>query len=92
MFVRPYRNVYRVDEENEMSPATVASTRALGITTLRALCETQGCWHDTVIPLDGWAGDQVIASIAQELHCLKCAGRKVKTMVNMSELYPNPGR
>jgi hypothetical protein len=75
-------------KEEKFPPATVASTRTLGITTVRVLCEAKGCWHDAVIPLDAWPSDTAISDIALELHCVRCGGQNIRTMVNMSELYP----
>jgi hypothetical protein len=76
------------EEESKIPPATVASTHTLGITTVRVLCEAKGCWHDAVIPLDAWPSDTATSDIALELHCVKCGGRNIQTMGNMSELYP----
>jgi hypothetical protein len=55
--------------------------------TVSAFCEAQGCFHDAVIPLDGWPDDMAIPDMALKLRCSKCGSRKIKMMINVTELY-----
>ena len=72
---------------NEVLPATVASTRALGMTTVTEFCEAKDCWRDAVIPLEGWPEATPIPDIALRLRCSKCGSRKIPMMLNMWEMY-----
>ena len=80
------RRAYNRDG-NEVLPATVASTRALGVTTVTAFCEAKDCWRDAVIPLEGWPEATPIPDIALRLRCSKCGSRKIRMMLNMWEMY-----
>lgn len=72
---------------DEIQPATVASTRALGMTTVMAYCEAPNCYHGAVIPLDDWSGEMAIPDMALRLRCSKCGSRKIRMMLNVTELY-----
>ena len=72
---------------NEIPPATIASTRALGMTTVTALCEAQGCEHHATVALDGWPEATPIPDIALRLRCSKCGNRKIRMMLKVRELY-----
>lgn len=72
---------------NEIPPATVASTRALGMSTVRAFCEAQNCYHGAVIRLDAWAEEMAIPDMALRLRCSQCGSRKIRMMLNVAELY-----
>jgi hypothetical protein len=87
--VREPRNPRRAHDQNgnEIPPATVASTRALGMTTVTAFCEAQVCWRDAVIPLEGWAEATPIPDMALRLRCSKCGSRKIRMMLNVREMY-----
>lgn len=54
--VRVPRNPRRAYDQDgsEILPATVSSTRALGMSSVMAFCEARGCGHAAVIPLPGW--------------------------------------
>src|SRR4051812_39810791 len=87
---RPPRNPRRAYDENgnEIPPATIASTRAaLGVNTVMAFCEAQGCSHDAVVPLNGWPEETAIPDMALNLRCSKCGSRTIRMMLNVTELY-----
>jgi hypothetical protein len=55
--------------------------------TVAAFCQAQGCDHDAILSLDGWPGETPIPDTALKLHCSKCAGRQIKMMINVQDLY-----
>lgn len=55
---------------NEIPPATVASTKAQGMTTVFAFCNE--CGHDAVVPFKGWPEETPIPDMALKLRCSKC--------------------
>lgn len=75
------------DKGNEIPPATVASTRALGMTTVMAFCEAQNCYHGAVIRLDAWPEEMAIRDMALRPRCSKCGSWKIRMMLNVTELY-----
>jgi hypothetical protein len=83
------RNPLRAYDEQgkEIAPATVASTRALGLNTVAAFCEKRGCERSAVVSLNRWSGDVPIPDLALHLRCSKCGGRAIKIMLNVAELY-----
>jgi hypothetical protein len=87
--VKAPRNPRRAYDRDgkEIPPATVASTRALGMTTVTAFCEAQVCWRDAVIPLEGWAEATPIPDMALRLRCSQCGSQDIKIMLNVHELY-----
>src|SRR4051794_9835845 len=89
MAPRPPRSPRRAYDENgtEIPLATVASTRTLGMNTVMAFCEAQGCFHDAIVPLDGWPEETAIPDMALKLRCSKCGSRQIRMMLNVTELY-----
>ncbi|HET6262487.1 MAG TPA: hypothetical protein VFG99_09650 [Chloroflexia bacterium] len=87
--MRAPRNPRRAYDQdgNEDPPATVASTYALGMSSVMAFCEVQGCGHDAVIPLEGWPDATAVPDMALRLRCSKCGSRKIRMMLNVCELY-----
>ena len=87
--MRAPRNPHRAydQEGKEVQPATVASTRVLGIATVAAFCEAQGCDHHAVIPLEGWPEATPIPDMALRLWCSRCGSRKIRTMLNVHDPY-----
>jgi hypothetical protein len=83
---RKPRRVYD-HEGNEIPPATVASSRALGMNSVMAYCEAQGCFHRAIIPLEGWPEATAIPDMALRLQCSRCGSRNIKMMLNVRELY-----
>jgi hypothetical protein len=85
----PPRNPRRAYNEDgsEIPPATVASTKAQGMSTVSAFCQANGCDHDAVVLLDGWPDQTPIPDMALKLRCSKCGGRQIKMMINVEELY-----
>lgn len=87
--MRAPRNPRRAYDQdgNEIPPATVASTRVLGMSSVMTFCEAQGCWHGAVIALEGWPEATPIPDMALRLRCSKCGSRKIRMMLNVGELY-----
>jgi hypothetical protein len=87
--VSPTRNPRRTYDENgrEIPPATVASTRALGMASVTAFCEAQGCDHYAIVSLEGWPGATPIPDMALRLRCSSCGGRKIRMMLNVHDPY-----
>ncbi len=83
---RSPRRAYDQDG-NEIPPATVASTRALGMSSVVAFCEARDCDHLAIIPLEGWPEATPIPDMALRLHCSHCGSRKIRVMLNVRELY-----
>jgi hypothetical protein len=83
------RNPRRAYDEKgkEIPPATVAAVRELGMATVMAFCEAQNCYHDAVIRLDVWPEETAIPDLALQLRCSKCGSRKIRMMLNVTELY-----
>ncbi len=87
--MRAPRNPRRAYDQdgNEIPPATVASTRALGMSSVMAFCEAQACGRHAVIHLQGWPEATAIPDMALRLHCSKCGSRKIRMMLNVRALY-----
>jgi hypothetical protein len=87
--VRAPRNPRRAYDQDgtEIPPAIVASTRGLGMNSVMAFCEAQGCFHDAVVALEGWSEATAIPDMALRLRCSKCGSRNIKMMLNVRELY-----
>ncbi len=83
------RNPRRAYDENgrEIPPATVASTRAIGIATVTAFCEAQGCDHHAIVSLEGWPEATPIPDMALRLRCSSCGSRKIRMMLNVHDPY-----
>jgi hypothetical protein len=47
-----------------LSPATVASTKAHGMTSITATCHTPGCHRSADVSLDSFPDDMAIPDIA----------------------------
>jgi hypothetical protein len=86
---RSPRNPRRAYDENgkEITPVTVASSRASGLHTIAVFCEIRGCCHDAVVSLEGWPDDSPVPDMALRLRCSKCGGKSIKVMINVKELY-----
>ncbi len=70
-----------------LSPATLASTRAQGMTSITATCHTPGCHRSADVSLDGFPDDMAIPDIAPLLKCSACGGKRITVMTNMREWY-----
>ena len=86
---KPPRNPRRAYNEDgsEIPPATVASTKAQGMSTVAVFCQAHGCDHDAVVPLNGWPDQTPIPDIALKLRCSKCGSRSIKVTLNVVEMY-----
>jgi hypothetical protein len=86
---KPPRNPRRAYNEDgsEIPPATVASTKAQGMSTVSAFCQASGCDCDAVVPLDGWPEETPIPDMALKLRCSRCGSRSIKVMLNVVDLY-----
>lgn len=85
----PPRNPRWAYDENgeEIQPATVGSSLADGYKTVMAYCEAGGCFHEAEVPLESWPLDLPVPDMALKLRCSKCKSRKIKMMINVTELY-----
>jgi hypothetical protein len=70
-----------------LPPATVASTKAHGMTSITATCHAKGCHRSADVSLDGFPGDMAIPDIAPLLKCSACGGKRITVMTNMREWY-----
>jgi hypothetical protein len=55
--------------------------------TVLAFCETNGCGHDAIVPLDGWPDETPIPDMSLKLRCSKCGSRSIKVTLNVVEMY-----
>jgi hypothetical protein len=87
--VKTGRNRRRVYDANgnEILPVTVGLSLADGCRTVMAYCEAHSCGHGAEVPLKGWPADLPVPDMALKLRCSKCGSRRVRMMVNVTELY-----
>ena len=87
--MRAPRNPRRAYDQDgsEIPPATIASTRALGMTTVTAFCEARGCEHHAIVPLERWPEALPIPDLALRLQCSKCGSRKIRMILNLHDPY-----
>ncbi len=87
--MRAPRNPRRAYDQDgtEIPPATVASTRALGMNSVMSSCEAPTCGYSALIPLQGWPEATPVPDMALRLQCSKCGSRKIRMMLNVRELY-----
>ncbi len=85
----PPRNPRRAYDANgnEIPPVTVGQSLAEGYRTVMAYCEAHNCGHGAEVPLKGWSADLPVPHMALRLRCSKCGGRRIRMMVNVTELY-----
>lgn len=69
----------------EGSPATVGSTRALGVTSIVVWC--MSCSRSATVSMDGWSDDIVLIEMNRRLVCSVCGSRRVTSQPNWSEMY-----
>jgi hypothetical protein len=83
------RNPRRAYDEhcNVIPPVTVGQSLAEGYRTVMAYCEAHNCGHSAEMPLKGWASALPVPDMALKLRCSKCESRRIRTMVNVKELY-----
>ncbi len=70
-----------------LPPATVASERAPGLTSITAFCHSPGYHRSADVSLDGFPDDVPIPDIAPRLKCSACGGKRITVMTNMREWY-----
>ncbi len=70
-----------------LPPATVASTKAHGMTSITATCHSPVCHRSADVGLDGFPDDMAIPDIAPLLKCSACGGKRITVMTNMREWY-----
>ncbi len=87
--MKPGRNPQRAyDNDGKiLPPATVATTRAHGMTSITAACHAAGCHRSADVSLDGFPNDMAIPDIAPLLKCSACGGKRITVMTNMREWY-----
>jgi hypothetical protein len=70
-----------------LPPATVASTKAHGMTSITATCHSLDCHRSAGVSLDGFPDDMAIPDIAPLLKCSACGGKRITVMTNVREYY-----
>jgi hypothetical protein len=87
--VSPPRNPRRAYDAdgNEIPPVTVVRSLAEGYRIVMAYCEAHHCGHGGEVPLKNWPPDLPVLDMALKLRCSKCGGRRIRMMVNVTELY-----
>jgi hypothetical protein len=70
-----------------LPPATVASTKAHGMTSITATCHSLDCHRSAGVSLDTFPDDMAIPDIAPLLKCSACGGKRITVMTNMREWY-----
>ncbi len=87
--MEPERHPRRAyDKDSTMlQRATVASTKAHGMTSITATCHSPGCHRSGDVSLDGLPNDMAIPDIAPLLKCSACGGKRITVMTNMREYY-----
>jgi hypothetical protein len=87
--MKPERHPRRAcDKDGTMlQPATVASTKAHGMTSITAFCHTPGCYRSADVSRDGFPNDMAIPDIGPLLKCSACGGKQITVMTNMREWY-----
>ncbi len=79
------RRAYDADG-NEIPPAIVASTRALGMKTVTAFCDP--CGHHADIPLDRFPDAFPIPDIALRVWCSACGSKRIVVHRDMNDFQP----
>ena len=87
--MRAVRNPRRAYDEhgNEIRPVTVRQSLADGYRTVMTYCEAHNCGHGAEVPLKRWPPDLPVPDMASRLRCSKCGSRRIRMMVNVTELY-----
>jgi hypothetical protein len=80
------RRAYDADG-NEIPPVTVEQSLADGYKTVMAYCDASNCGHGAEVPLKGWPADLPVPGMALKLRCSQCGSRRIRMMVNVTELY-----
>jgi hypothetical protein len=52
-----------------------------------AYCEASDFFHGAVVPLEGWPQNLPVPDMALRLRCSKCGSKKIRMMINVTELY-----
>jgi hypothetical protein len=86
---RPPRNPRRAygKDGNEIPPATIASIKADGCTTVAAFCDD--CRHEGIVDASGFPDDFPVPDVALKLRCSACGSKQIRVMMNMLEFYKN---
>jgi hypothetical protein len=71
---------------HEIPPATVASTRAMGIRAVTAFCDP--CGHYAVVPLDRFPDALAIPDIALRVRCSACGSKRIVVHLDMTDFQP----
>jgi hypothetical protein len=79
------RRVYDKDG-HEIPPATVASTRAMGVRAVTAFCDP--CGHYAVVPLDCFPGALAIPDIALKVRCSAWGAKRIVVHLDMKDFQP----
>ena len=52
-----------------------------------AYCDASNCGHGAEVPLKGWPADLPVPDMALKLRCSQCGSRRIRMIVNVTELY-----
>jgi hypothetical protein len=84
MMSRNPRRAYDKDGK-EISPATIADIRALGVTTVEAVCEV--CGHEAIVDVSEASDDVPVPDVTLRLRCAQCGSRNIRTSMEMDAYY-----
>ena len=71
---------------NEIPPATVASTGAMGVRAVTVFCDP--CGHYAVVPLGHFLDALAISDFALKVRCSACGSKRIVVHLDMSEFQP----
>ncbi|WP_230532185.1 hypothetical protein [Microvirga roseola] len=80
------RRAYDADG-SETPPVTVGQGLADGYRTLMVYCEAHNCGHGAEVPLKDRPPHLPVPDVTSKLRCSQCGGRRIRMMVNVTELY-----
>ena len=83
---RNSRRAYHADG-NEIPPVMVGQSLAAGDRTMMAYSDAHNCGHGAEMPLKGWLPPLPVPDMALMLRYSQCGRRRIRMMVNVTELY-----
>jgi hypothetical protein len=76
---------------NEIEPMSLQVMREHGARSVEAICQRQGCGHESSINVDGWPDDMPVPDVGLKLKCSKCSGKDIKSIPDWSNRNPLMG-